>query len=725
MPESPQPIASPASPALSPGGVPAGESSQVERLARRAIAANARLNAIAVVAVAVLIVLGIWVHSGIKRSLQEIRAAGLQAALEAQVKALRLWAEDKKQEAASWANEERVRRRVVELSRAIRAQASGAEALWAAPARAELVKFFAPVLQESGAVMFSVVDETGLVLATSVRDYVGRRVNRERFLPQLAAVFRGEPRFIRPYPERERVEGAAAAAPARALVWFEAPVRGERGEVVAALGIGHDASAQFVGILNVVRPGRTGEVYAFDERGMLLSESRFLPELQAADLVAREPEASSIFRVQVRDPGGDLAAGYQPELEPDARPLTRLAALAIASRHKPSAEERQGVILEPYRNYRGADVIGAWKWLADLDMGLAIEMGAGEAYAPLAYLNLASAVILSLLLAAAAAALWSTVLVRRLRREVGEARFVGQYRLERLLGEGGMGKVYLARHALLKRPTALKMLKPHLASDEIVTRFEREVQLASQLTHPNTIEIYDYGRTQEGVFYYVMEYLEGETLDRLVAAQGAMPVGRVLHVLRQVCAALREAHGQGLVHRDIKPHNIMLCRRGGEYDVVKMLDFGLVKDTGGRLSRDITQFQKLLGTPLYMSPERIRNPGDADVRSDIYSVGAVAFYLVTGRELFEAASDHDLTYCILHTPARRASELVPGVPRRLDELIARCLAKERAERPHDIVVVQALVEALSVEHPWTDRDAEACWRAPARALEPERRRAGA
>jgi serine/threonine-protein kinase len=185
-------------------------------------------------------------------------------------------------------------------------------------------------------------------------------------------------------------------------------------------------------------------------------------------------------------------------------------------------------------------------------------------------------------------------------------------------------------------------------------------------------------------------------------------------LLRQICAALRKP-GRGLVHRDIKPQNIMLCQRGGEFDVVKILDFGLVKDMERDESRDITQFQKVLGTPLYMSPERIRNPGDADARSDIYSVGAVAFFLITGRDLFEAGSEHDLTYQVLHTPPRRIAELVPGISRRLDDLIARCVAKDRAERPHDILVVMALLDAASVEHAWTQRDAEHWWRQRRRA----------
>lgn len=703
-------------PTQKPGDAPAAPGSlrtrnvdEASQLALRLIAANARLNAIALVTVVVLIVLGLWVHYGVKQSLQEIRAAGLQAVLEAEVKALQLWIEDRKVDARHWAGDARVTSHVEELVALSHVERDG-EKLWQSPARTQLAAILEPTLKEAGSMAFNVIDPGGRVVATQFREYSGQRISSGTFMVELGRVFKGEVHFIRPYPEQHRMGEIAGAAFTRPVLWVEAPVRNARGEVIAALGFAHYADGQFANILNAARQGRSGEAYAFDGNGVMLSKSRFLDELKKIGLLPDQPGASAMLNLQVRDPGGNLLEGYRPELELAARPLTRMAALAIASRNKPGAEERQGVILEPYRNYLGVAAVSAWRWLQDYDLGVAVEIAAEEAYAPLAYLNIAFVVILSLLVTALAAVLWSAFQVKRLRRQAGDARFIGQYRLEKQIGEGGMGKVYLARHALLKRPTALKMLKPHLATDEIVARFEREVQLASQLVHPNTIEIYDYGRTREGVFYYVMEYLEGETLDKLVTKHGPMPTGRVIHVLKQVCAALREAHGRGLVHRDIKPQNIMLCQRGGEHDSVKILDFGLVKDLEGGQSRDISQFQKMLGTPLYMSPERIRNPGDADARSDIYSVGAVGFYLLTGRQLFEAAGDHDLVYHVLHTAARRTSELVPGLPKRLDDLIMRCLAKERSERPHSIVVVMALLEALAVEHPWMQRDAEAWWR---------------
>ena len=688
-----------------PAAVPAKSDDRVGRLALRLIAANARLTALAMVTAAALIVLGAWVYIGVKDSVREMRAGGLQSVLDAEVQALEVWVNDRRALVSSSADEPEVRKDVealVDIARRGRAVE-----LWAAPERARLQAQLKPALKQAGAIAFNVVDPNGVIVASQMRDYTGRRLEPGSFLGRMSAVFGGSAQFIRPYLEKDRIAGLDKAAFTRPVIWFDAPVRNAQGEVIAELGFAHYADAQFTHILTAAKPGRTGEVYAFSPDGVMLSESRFVGELKKLGIVPDEPGAGAMLRVQLRDPGGNLAEGYQPELELAARPYTQLAALAIAARGKPDPAQRGGVILEPYRNYRGVEVVGAWRWLAEHEIGMGVEMEADEAYAPLRYLTLAFGILATLLTAMLLAAAWSAFVVRRLRRQVGDARMLGQYRLERQIGEGGMAKVFLARHALLRRPTAVKMLKPHMATDEIAARFEREVQLASQLLHPNTVEVYDYGRTREGVFYYVMEYLEGETLDKLVAQHGAMPLARAIHVLRQLCAALRVTHARALVHRDIKPHNIMLCRRGGESDVVKILDFGLVKDTERNQSRDITQFQRVLGTPRYMAPERIRNSADADARSDIYSVGAVAYFLVTGREIFEASEEHDLTYQTLHTPAPRISEAVPGVPRRFDDLVASCLAKDRTERPHDVVLVLALLEALAVEFSWSQQQAEA------------------
>ncbi len=225
-----------------------------------------------------------------------------------------------------------------------------------------------------------------------------------------------------------------------------------------------------------------------------------------------------------------------------------------------------------------------------------------------------------------------------LRTEAARVRRLGQYTLEGRIGAGGMGVVYRARHAMLRRPTAIKLLPPDRAGDASLVRFEREVQLTAELSHPNTVAIYDYGRTPEGIFYYAMEYLDGINLEDLVRQHGAQPAGRVLAILDQVCGALAEAHGRGLVHRDIKPANIILSERGGEPDVAKVVDFGLVKPLGVEDSRStLSATNVLTGTPLYMAPETMTAPASSDPRSDLYALGAVAYYLLSGRPVFESS----------------------------------------------------------------------------------------
>jgi serine/threonine-protein kinase len=301
--------------------------------------------------------------------------------------------------------------------------------------------------------------------------------------------------------------------------------------------------------------------------------------------------------------------------------------------------------------------------------------------------------------------------VRRLRRQVAAARKLGQYTLAEKLGQGGMGAVYKARHAMLRRPTAVKLLRPSDADDRRLARFEQEVQMTSRLTHPNTIAIYDYGRTPEGVFYYAMEYIDGLSLEELVDNDGPQPPGRVIHLLAQVCGALAEAHAVSLIHRDVKPANLMLCRRGGIPDFIKVLDFGLVKELDRGSLPPLSTAGAFVGTPLYLAPEAIQAPDTIDARSDLYAVGAVGYFLLTGMPVFQGRTLIEICGQHLHAepvpPSRRAPYPLPPA---LEALILRCLAKDPAARPASALEVQAALQAIVVLDPWRQAEAERWWR---------------
>jgi serine/threonine-protein kinase len=307
-----------------------------------------------------------------------------------------------------------------------------------------------------------------------------------------------------------------------------------------------------------------------------------------------------------------------------------------------------------------------------------------------------------------------------LRQQVKDARRLGQYTLLRPLGAGAMGEVFLASHALLRRHTAIKVLRTD-SDGRGLERFEREVQLTSQLTHPNIIAIYDYGRTVEGLFYYVMEHLEGGDLERVLAVAGPLPARRVIHILRQVCGALDEAHGRGLLHRDIKPANLFLCRRWGVPDMVKVLDFGLVKDLGNSQDGSLSRSGALTGTPLYLAPEAVSSPDTVDARGDLYSLGAVGYALLTGTHLFAARTVVEICAHHLHTPPEPPDVRVGReLPKDLCDVILRCLEKKPESRYASARELRSALDACADAGRWTEEEAERWWVAHGTQLEETR-----
>jgi serine/threonine-protein kinase len=300
--------------------------------------------------------------------------------------------------------------------------------------------------------------------------------------------------------------------------------------------------------------------------------------------------------------------------------------------------------------------------------------------------------------------------IYQLRSEVRAARKLGQYVLGEKLGQGGMGTVFRATHALLRRETALKLLPPDRVAPATIRRFEREVVETARLRHPNTVAIYDYGRTPDGVFYYAMEYLDGLDIGELVAREGPLPPGRVVWLLSQVCASLDEAHSIGLVHRDIKPANVMVVGHTGAYDLVKVLDFGLVKSEapldGGA---SLTNVDQLTGTPLYMAPEAIAHAEAAEPRSDLYAAAAVGYFMLTGEHVFGGGSMVELLAAHLHqAPVAIRERLGRPVPPDLEALVMRGLAKSPADRPPSAAAFRDALLRCDLR-PWTQEDARAWW----------------
>jgi serine/threonine-protein kinase len=309
----------------------------------------------------------------------------------------------------------------------------------------------------------------------------------------------------------------------------------------------------------------------------------------------------------------------------------------------------------------------------------------------------------------AVVAIYGAHVIHRLRVEAQQARQLGPYRLGDRLGSGGMGEVYLAEHQLLKRPTAIKLISPARAADpRAMARFEREVQVTARLTHPNTIEIYDYGRTDDGTFYYAMEYLSGFNLAELVERFGPLPPARVIYLLRQACSALAEAHAAGLVHRDIKPANIFASVRGGLHDFVKLLDFGLVKPLlGGEV--DLSQEGTVAGSPLFMAPEQASGEHEPDQRADVYALGAVGYYLLTGRPPFGGRTVMQVVIAHARDAVEPPSGLVAGIPADLEAVVLRCLAKNPGDRYESAEALELALGACQCAGDWGQEAARAWW----------------
>jgi len=479
----------------------------------------------------------------------------------------------------------------------------------------------------------------------------------------------------------------------------------------------------------------TDSTYLFDRQARILSRSRFDPRTLDSTNV---PNDSTWTPVVLRDPGVETLSS--PSLSRDEllqRPLTSMADRAIRG--------SSGIDTDGYNDYRGIPVVGAWQWLPDMNVAMAIEVDQSEAFGAVRMLQRLVAGLFLLLslagLGVAVLAIASARLRQRLKKRQQGTRRLGQYELTELLGAGGMGSVYRGRHQYLRRDVAIKVLEGDELTPTAVERFRREVQLTSTLRHPNTIAIYDYGQARrlfdadevsvsqtnsvngdsldsdsldaDSVFYYVMEYVDGISLQQLMDYYGPQHPARVIHLLLQICGSITEAHDAGLIHRDIKPANILLSAQTNSWDFIKVLDFGLVKDLGRvdeTVDLTMTRSDSITGTPLYMAPETIRDASAASKRGDLYSIGAVGYALLTGHTTYEGESAIDLCLKQLEQPPPRPDiRLGQMLPDELQDLIMNCLSLNPSVRPGSVNELVNRLDELPEAGRWNQADAAVWW----------------
>lgn len=641
----------------------------------------------------------------VERTLKEELQTTLQTVLNADVTALKIWMKQQESTAASLALTPTVQKHVRDVLQLAESGMSPDEMR----TNSEVLEFhdeMRPIYETHGFSGFAVLSVDGKVVASSDKLAVGIQIDDEG-RGYLTTLLSGKSLMTPPLKSRAPIKNADGEYEVGIQVMFAgAVVKDTDGQPLAALVFRVRPEEDFSRILKVARMGNTGETYAFNERGVMLSESRFTSDLVQVGLLPESEQPSSVLNIELRNPGVNLTAGRRPNQPRQEQPLTHMAQQAISG--------DDGVNVDGYEDYRGVKVVGAWTWLDDYKFGVATEVDQAEAYSTLSLMrNSVRGMILLLLASSVLIFLYSRAnsqMERKMRDALLEAKELGQYKLDHKIGEGGMGVVFKAHHSLLKRPTALKLIQSDRASNESLARFEREVRLTSLLSHPNTISIYDFGRTPEGVFYYAMEYLEGCTLQDLVEAHGPLPANRVVHILKQICGSLNEAHQQGLIHRDIKPQNIMLTKRGGEYDVVKVLDFGLVKVVDSKKEASLTAANAITGTPLYLSPEAINNPQDIDGRSDLYALGAVGYFLLTGTPVFDGESVMAICMHQTNTPPQPPSDRINGsVEPTLEKLLMQCLQKKQRDRPATAFDLGEQLDQIALVEPWTQRTAKEWW----------------
>jgi tRNA A-37 threonylcarbamoyl transferase component Bud32 len=609
-----------------------------------------RRNALlAILVVLVASVAAAWSFLNVQQAVKHSRATLLSSLLATQSEAILIWAEERRADTTQWARDPSI---IAVTGKLLDRHRVGGIASGDNPKEAAMfLDRIAPAIEDLRLAAANIAAPDGTLIASLVPELVGATLSPE-YLARIKPAFDGGSVFVGPTLEQDRLPGMTAERRMLSVIWTAAPVKSREGKVLAVLSLGRYATRRFARTLEVTRPGETGEAYAFNSKGMLLSPSRFESRLKESGLM---------------DDGGTFSPGamslreYLPVVGPSPHmPLTALVGQAIA-KVKSSPAEFKGTMLQPYLNYVGTPVIGAWQWLPSLDLGIAIEMAEAEAYAPIAFLNTN---LLILLLTLAFAVFVGPLLPPLLWRRfvpITEGDRIGSYRLSRKIGEGGLADVYEGVHEGLEKPVAVKIMKGQLR-EELEVRFEREARLLALLNHPRIVSVFDADHCEDGRPYYVMELVEGLPLGRLVEDGGPLAERLACEILEQVCDAVQYMHDRGITHRDLKPENILVQEAADGAPQIKLIDFGFAKSLTEKDRMHLTQDMSLMGTLGYMAPERIKDPEDTDIRGDVYAVGAIGYFLMTGKELIpDIGNLDDLNGHPIPAPGSIRNDMLAGI----------------------------------------------------------------
>ncbi|WP_222435934.1 serine/threonine-protein kinase [Rubripirellula tenax] len=568
-------------------------------------------------------------------------------------------------------------------------------------------------IDSSNTVGWALLDRDDQVIAASATALVGRRLP----IPESAKqrVISGGSTICLPFQCSVGIRGdGPMSVPDWPMMAALGKVESD-GKMVGTMAVLVDPAGAVSKLLAVARLGTSGETYLFDRNATMLTRSRFEHQLRAAGRLASEPNVTSANRIAVCVPGVETvrdATGSPAAADQSTKPIPHAALTLMADQ---ATRGGTGDNVTGYPDYRGVDVVGAWTWLPQYEMGIASEMDAAEAYVPIRMLGRLVIGMLALATLMGAILVTLAIVLRRAYRRIAAGddaqRRIGHYRLGESLGRGGMGAVFRAEHDLLKRIVAIKVLDKESQSSVAVSRFEREAQMTAGLRHPNTISLFDFGQTDRGDYFYVMEYVEGITLQSLVNRFGHQPPARVIHLLLQICGSLSEAHAQGIIHRDIKPANLMISTEIGSQDTLKVLDFGLVKDVDpNRGDLSLTTADGITGTPMYMAPETVRDATTSNHRSDIYAVGGVGYTLLVGKPMFEGDASVDICLKQLREdPIRPSDRIGVPLPDDLQNVLMSCLSKDPKFRPSSIEDLATSLHQCCDAGKWDDVDAKNWW----------------